>query len=187
MARVRLTLEQCGSGSLPDVCMFCGEPAVTRVRHRFSWRDPWVWLLLLAFVFVGIYVAILQTKRMFVLMPVCNRHRGYWKRRTRWFDGAVAGVFMIAVIALIAMLLFPIHLMKGELIALAAILSATMLGVWAVCWVDWCRVPIRAYEIRVDSINLDGVHPRFSESLETERRRAAASATPHDVRDDFHE
>jgi hypothetical protein len=40
MPTVKLSDYECRKNLLPDVCMFCGEPAVTRKSKNFAWHPP---------------------------------------------------------------------------------------------------------------------------------------------------
>jgi hypothetical protein len=81
MAEIRLRDSETELDRLPQMCMVCGQPAVTHIRKKFAWHPPWVIILILINLIVYAVVALIMTKRMTVDVPVCDKHRGYWWKR----------------------------------------------------------------------------------------------------------
>jgi uncharacterized paraquat-inducible protein A len=91
VAEVRLGRFEVEEGKLPFYCMRCGEPASIRRRKRFSWCPQWVLVLVVFFTLPGIIVALILTKRMIVLAPLCANHRNHWRWRAHLVGWRLAG------------------------------------------------------------------------------------------------
>src|SRR5262249_2521088 len=82
MARVRLYYDQTNREELPELCMACGQPATRHIPTTLSWFPPWVYVLLPAGLLFFAIIAMVLTKRMRIEAPVCDRHQGYWWKKT---------------------------------------------------------------------------------------------------------
>jgi hypothetical protein len=102
MPKVSIPRQQIADGSLPSVCVICGEHA----RHR---RFPKVrppsssWVLFSPIIgLLTFWVYILVTTRWSPSRPAgltfCDRHRGYWPRRA-WF---IVGGFAVLIALIVA-------------------------------------------------------------------------------------
>ena len=104
MARISIKRSHIAEGTLPPVCVRCGEPAVTK---RFPWvSDPaaasWYlsrrmralgFLLFWAFILWKHYVRS-EAQEKEAGLPFCGRHQDYWLRRA-WF---VVGGFVVLLL-----------------------------------------------------------------------------------------
>jgi hypothetical protein len=102
MPAVWLDERDCLGGVFPDVCLKCGQPAPGRVRRTFTWMPGWVYLTLLAHLFVFLIVALIVRKSQYAEVPMCDRHHGHWFWRYvlvfTTLVGAVAGVVGLIVL-----------------------------------------------------------------------------------------
>lgn len=187
MPKVRLSYRECKRGDLPEVCMFCGEPATARVKKTFSWHPQWVYILILVALLVALIVALVLTKKMTVRVPTCERHEGYWRRRTFTLVGsflAVAGIGIGAIAFLASQGPNPNDDMTGILCGGTALLAF----VWLIVAAIYSSQGVRPNEITDDFIRLGGVHEEFVGALEEDRRRnddRRDSRRYGDERDDF--
>ncbi len=108
MATISIKCRHISNGTLPQSCVRCGDPAVTK---RFPWvSDPSAasWYLsrkmkVFALLFFWAFILWQQYVRPEVRngntgLPFCDRHRNYWLRRA-WFvvDGFVALVLLFVL------------------------------------------------------------------------------------------
>src|SRR6266851_3941179 len=110
MPSVKLSDYECERDMLPPVCMFCGNPATTRVRRNFSWHPGWVYILILVNLLITLVVALILTKKMTVRVPVCDEHEGYWRRRF----APLLGSFVLISITCIAGFAYMTSLPPGQ-------------------------------------------------------------------------
>ena len=82
MASVWLERDGLADEELPAVCVACGRHAEHRVPRTFSHIPPWVFILVLVNLLLVVIVALAVRQRQKAVVPVCDRHRGYWTRRT---------------------------------------------------------------------------------------------------------
>lgn len=88
-------LVACQSAVMADSCTKCGQPAGgERMRRKFYWHHPLIYLALLANVLIYVLVALCVRKAVTVELGFC----GNCKRR-RWLHIAVAWVLVLAGIA----------------------------------------------------------------------------------------
>jgi hypothetical protein len=169
MATVKLSEYECERDLLPQVCAFCGEPAVTRVKRNFAWHPPWVWILILVNVLIAAVVAMILTKKMAVRVPVCDLHEGFWRRK-----GIVLSLtFAVIVVYVVGWVLFAIYQGPGqdELTGWLCAGGVVLLLVWLVIAAVWNSVGVRPSEITDRFIRLAGVHGEFIAALEDDRER----------------
>jgi hypothetical protein len=106
MADIRLTRDE-ERGALPDVCMCCGQPAVTRVDHTFLLRDPHVpgpsvfWEVFA----LRLLIASAQAPRLRLQTTFCEQHRQYWTFRAFLVFGGLVGLAAIVVGGLVFVIL----------------------------------------------------------------------------------
>lgn len=115
--------------ALPPRCVRCNEPAEEPTRSRkVYWHSPWIYLLIVVNLLIYIVVALIARKRAVVAPGLCGVHK---KRRRigigiAWAlllggiavvfvgavrggpDGAVAGVLLILVAAIVSTRVTPI-------------------------------------------------------------------------------
>src|SRR6516162_2810859 len=96
MAELLLKGSQTSGDRIPMVCMVCGEAAVKHYRKNFSWVPGWVHICILAGVLPWAIIVAILTKRMWVDVPVCEQHRGYFWKRT------AAGILSFLLLAAVS-------------------------------------------------------------------------------------
>src|SRR2546430_1474565 len=100
MARVGLPKNRVNDGSLPAVCVICGQeadhwlfPGVTAPSLGWAFVSAWIGLLAFwGYVFSGR----LSARDSRAGLPFCARHRNYWPRRARFIIGGF--VFLVVTI-----------------------------------------------------------------------------------------
>src|SRR5262245_10381209 len=93
MATVWLKREDCVSGSLPGLCLRCGEP--TTERRNVCLRGPLVWNN-------PFWLVARPNDRVKILAPICPRHRHHWRNR-QIAVFAILGGLWVATAVLIGM------------------------------------------------------------------------------------
>jgi hypothetical protein len=185
MARIELRRREVDRGRLPKICMICGEAAQTRVRHRFGWHSPWLYLLLPAGLLPYAITAMVASKQMTVDVPVCPRHENYWSQ-TKKFLFFVGSFFGLCVLwaawgFLIYLLEDALHVKPGGWICVGFLVAILL-------W--FCSIPIlqfigtRPVEITERSITLTKVSEEFAEAVERERETRALRRQREDELDD---
>src|SRR5258708_3242610 len=94
MAQISISREQIVNGTLPPVCIRCGEAAVTKRFPGLGNRSTTSWFLsarlrVFGMLFFWAYILLKtlsgeQTEASPRGLPLCERHRNYWPRRA-WF------------------------------------------------------------------------------------------------------
>src|SRR5271165_3909537 len=106
MAKVRLGRYEVDEYELPAVCAKCGRDAVVSPARRFSSSPRWLAVLVLvaicgSVIFIGFFViglplyvilGLVLTRRMVVPLPLCERHRNYWRKRNILTYGGLVAV-----------------------------------------------------------------------------------------------
>jgi len=175
MANVTLTEYECRKSLLPAVCMQCGEPATTTVRRKFSWYPQWVIVLVLAGLLVAVIVAMILTKKMLVHVPMCDRHRNHWSKRTLWTlltFGVLAVVGIGGIVALSAADNGPA---KESLTGMVCGGGVVLLLAWLILVVVLQAGLIKPTEITDEKIKLTKVHSEFVHALDDDRAQDAAA------------
>jgi len=97
--RDRSTLVMTKDASLPDYCVKCDAPANGfRLKRRFSWHHPALYLLLLIAWLIYLILAMVLRKQATVFLGLCQEH--YQKRRNLLVVGwAAFGLSFIAIVA----------------------------------------------------------------------------------------
>jgi hypothetical protein len=165
LAKVRLVGNEL-QGGLPPLCICCGEPATTwRERvfrvSRASTQVEGIAQVLLLFIDLDWIVSLgLQRQRRFQT-PLCQAHRNHWRiRRLLFWVGlpvAFAGPAAYAAI-LPAGLLESFIILAGPAIA------------WLIIWVNVEYSGVRAAEVTLESLTLNGVSISFKDELDRQRQ-----------------
>jgi hypothetical protein len=169
MPTVKLSEYECKRDLLPQVCTFCGEPAVTRVKRNFAWHPQWVWVLILVNVLIAAIVAMILTKKMTVRVPACDRHEGFWRRKAI----ILSLTFLIVVAFGIGWIVFAVNQGPGN-DEITGWLCGAGFGVfilWLIVAGVWGAQGVRPTEITDRHIRLTGVHNDFIAALEDDRER----------------
>jgi hypothetical protein len=65
---------------LPPCCVKCGRPAdAKRLRRRFSWHPPWVYVFVLIGLLIYVILAAVLSKRTVLQLPLCSTHLEKYK------------------------------------------------------------------------------------------------------------
>jgi hypothetical protein len=154
MASVRLDFYDLDDDALPDVCMKCGAPAVTRNQKTFSWHPSWALVLLLLGLLPYVIAALILTKRRRVSIPFCETHKNHWLWRVLFALGSLA----------VPLLLFAAGVAADSAgLAVAGVLSAI---VWLIAVAVVFNTAINVVEITDDSIKLRNVGGEFVRAYE---------------------
>jgi hypothetical protein len=170
MPTVKLSDYECKRDLLPDVCMFCGAPAATRLRRTFTWTPGWVWILLLVNLIVLAVVAMLVTKKMTVNVPVCEEHEGYWRRKNLLMLMSLLGVTLICIGGVV---IVTTQDQRGndDLTGWACGGSIAFAVVWLIFVGVLSTRGVRPVHITEDTVQLTAVHDDFIAALREERAR----------------
>ena len=159
MAEVRLGRQQAETGDLPEVCMRCGQSTETWTPRQFSATSA------------------MQSRRMLVLVPICERHRNLWRNRVRYNWTIISGLILIVA----ALIFVPANLQLPLWISL---------GVGALFWlifnIVYDQLLIRASEITDHTITLKRVSNKFIETFDekkaADRQRRPEASIPQKLR-----
>lgn len=177
MARIRLRESEYEDGRLPPVCVVCGEPADGTEGHTFRWMPDWLSAVLVALALLAPLLAVIAYfatlgavwRRRFPV-PVCARHRGYWKRRAFWTYGPLALGVTLLTIFVIAALSQPPRSNTDWLVAPCFGTGAfTLVGLMLAAVLQ--RGTVRADQITETEVALIRVHDNFADAV-LDRRRA---------------
>jgi hypothetical protein len=158
---------------LPPVCMKCGAKAESHQTTCFSWAPQWIGWILALTIFVGliflpiaIIVRLVMTKRMWVDVPLCERHQNPWllSRLTMWGGLAVQVLMVVLTIVLFAMQ--PGKPASPEPLSIIAFMATLFyFPVWAVVASIIAQRTIHASLIKRDTIRLVSVSRAFAEAV----------------------
>ena len=179
MATVTLYRQELDTWDLPPICMRCGEPATLVRQKRFSWGPGWVLLLLFVSVILPLlfWVALIVNarllKKMWVPVPLCERHRNHWLAlQVVLFGGlAILALLFCATIVLWGIMPEPT---QGEL-SLAGwfcFATVTFLVIMVFPAAILQTKVIRPTEITDQSITLTSVAKEFVHRVREERSDA---------------
>ena len=169
MARLKLHRYETERDSLPELCMACGQPATAHIRRTFSWFPPWLYVLFVPALLIFYIVAMVLTKRMTVEVPVCDRHKGYWWKRTLLMFLPLLAICALTVV--LAAVLEEVHQGSG---GYACVGTAAMFIGWVGILIYIRLNMIWPAEITDTDITLKRVHQDFVaafERMERPRRR----------------
>lgn len=147
MAEVRLGLYEMESGTLPRVCLLCGEPATTTAKEKLSARKMTI----------------------DVEVPMCAAHKNHWSRRVR-LNRTYLG-FVLCVLEVIV--LYAVFSRESDklsmILGITCFLITPLLIVWGIINAVFDATLIKPTEITERSIFLNGVSESFVAAL-TEAR-----------------
>jgi hypothetical protein len=172
MPDIRLTRDE-EKGDLPEVCMCCGQPAVTRVKHTFLLRDPHVpgpsvfWEVFA----LRLIIASAQAPRLRLQTTFCEQHRHYWTYRSFLVFGGLAG--MVAVIVgglVVAILLLTVAKVDTPWLSCCAIGPFLLfLLVWVIPVMKVTSATIRVRLTEDDAVMLQNVAEGFVTAVQATR------------------
>jgi len=170
MPTIKLSRYECSRDLLPSVCVFCGAPAVTRRKRRFSWFPGWIWLIILLSWLIGLILALVLTKSMTVRLPVCADHEGFWRRNKQFINIGSVAVFLVCA-GLFAVVIVQKGEQANELAGWLCGGGAAFFFLWLIAVVVVLNKGVRAAEITDRSITLSKVHETFRTALLADRDR----------------
>jgi hypothetical protein len=168
MASVRLGRYEVEEYELPRVCAKCGRKAVARPSKTFSWHPPWVIVLIFAGLLIYVIVALVLTKRMAVPLPLCERHRNYWRNRAIVIYGGLLALVLGVGGVVVASVLDEGG--KDNAVGLACIGTGLVFIVWLFAAAIMQATSIRPNEVTDRSITLVGLSGDFVEAVREDRR-----------------
>jgi hypothetical protein len=173
MARLRLSRSEVEDDLLPAVCMCCGAPAAVRKTKAFAWDQPGILSVLLLLgiciwplLLVGLLIAVLNTRRMQVRVPLCEAHQHYWRLRTLFTFGGLAAFLVLGVLLVLAWRSRPSVL--AELLPVLVLGTLLAGAIWLVTAAILQQHSIRPTEITPRGITLVNVSPRFIQALQAQ-------------------
>jgi hypothetical protein len=146
------------------------------VRKKFSWYPPWIGILILGGPIPFAIVAAILTKRMQVVVPLCEAHRGHWTWRNWFIYGGLAVVGALGLGAFILMIVLteqrPPRPGTDAIVGISCIATAVLGLAWLIAAAIVQSTGIRPTEITDYSITLTGVADEFIDAVEDQRERA---------------
>jgi rRNA maturation protein Nop10 len=173
MSSIRLGRYEIGKYGLPDVCARCGEEAVAAPEKRFSWSPPWLALLILLGglgLVLYIILAASLTKRMTVPLPLCERHRTYWRNRRIFIWGGLAAVVLLGILAIALGVMLDDKGITDDGALIAGLGTAGVFLIWLISAAVVQSKSIRPSEISDLSITLTNLSGEFVEAVNEDRR-----------------
>jgi rRNA maturation protein Nop10 len=159
MAEVRLGRQQAETGDVPPNCMRCGQQTEVWIPRQFSASNN------------------LQSRRMLVLAPLCQRHRNHWRNRIR-----INLAILICLVLIAAALVFA----PPDLQIPLWICLGVGVPLWLIFNIVYQQLLIRAAEITDHTITLKRISPTFIEAFEqkkaADRRRGPETGIPQKLR-----
>jgi hypothetical protein len=146
MPSATLSRYECKNDRLPAVCVVCGASATDRKARTFSW---------LARVVV-------------VRLPVCDWHRGYWRRRALIVSVPAVLVFLFGA-AVVNYVLRPHHDPANHPAAWLCPAALIVALIWLILGAIVQMTGIRPTKITDRDVTLAGLHERFVFALREER------------------
>jgi hypothetical protein len=137
---------------LPDVCVKCAAPAVTRRKQQFVYTPQWVIVILLLSLLIGAIVAVIVQKKGTLQLPLCEACAARWKSANVQIG--------LAILALFLGLVFGVYVaVESKAPALMAVFM--LLGIGGLIAVAVVNRNVRVLSRKVDdtSITLTKVHP----------------------------
>jgi hypothetical protein len=173
MATVRLGRYEVEEYELPCVCARCGAKAVVWPHKRFAWSPPWIGVLILLGglgLLLLIILALVLTKRMTVPLPLCERHRNYWRNRGIFIWGGLLAVVLLAVVAITLGAVLDDKRITESAVAITVLGSIGLFFVWLISAAVVQYVGIRPSEITDRAITLTGLSRDFVDAVREDRR-----------------
>jgi hypothetical protein len=181
MATITLYKRELEEGGLPPFCMCCGEPATRIKPKRFSWGPAWVMALVVIgpivsgpLILVGLILIPFLLKRMWVPVPLCEKHRHHWLALQVVLYGGIA---VLALLFFLTILFFFMGRGPGDTrnqwaVWFGLTTLGFLIGLLFPAAVLQKRV-IRPTEITPHSITLARVDKRFVQRVKEKRGEPA--------------
>jgi hypothetical protein len=129
-----------------------------------------VWILILINLIVVLIVALILTKRMSVRLPVCDRHEGYWRRRTLFYTLPTVAILLLAAGAFAYAVSRPPGV-QDDLTGWLCGGSLVVLVLWVIVAAIVQAAGIRATEITDRTMTLAGLDAEFVAAVREDRAR----------------
>ena len=174
MARVRLRRRDIAADRLPRVCMVCGKDGTTSVRKSFAVTPSWAVPVGLVVILLGqipgiiIFWIVLEAvkQRVPVDVPMCDRHRGYFMRRTIWKTILTLPCFVVPVVVVATALIVTDERDAPMVAILSGILSFVVTVIVVALTLSTIHnAGIRTKEIDDRYVTLNGVHEKFEQTV----------------------
>ncbi|MGL4423699.1 MAG: hypothetical protein ACRCZF_23785, partial [Gemmataceae bacterium] len=85
MPKILLYDDEVRYEELPPICMISGEETHYYEKHKFRWTPSWVILFVCVNLLVWAIVSMLVSKSMTAHIPLAERYRRYWLKRTLYW------------------------------------------------------------------------------------------------------
>jgi hypothetical protein len=173
MASIRLGRYEVEKYELPPVCARCGRKAAVSLPKRFAWSPPWLALLILiGLLGIALYVilALCLTKRMTVPLPLCERHRNYWRNRKILIYGGLAAMVLLAAFAITLGAVLDSKGITEDCLLVTLLSTGGLFLLWLISAAVLQSVSIRPNEITDGSITLVGLSEDFVKAVRADRR-----------------
>src|SRR5262245_9616890 len=180
MARVRIRRRDIDDERLPNVCIVCGSETTSTVEKKFVVVPDWAGVVGLLVLCVGnllgiiVYIVVLESvkQRVRIGVPVCERHRSYFRSRTILRVFLTALCFIVPAVAIVGAIAFADEREAPMVAILSSIVSfAITLIVVAVILSTMHNSSVRAKEIDDRYVTLVNVADGFERALPAGRRR----------------
>jgi hypothetical protein len=173
MATLRLGRYEVAQYDLPPFCAKCGRKAAVSPDKTFAWSPGWLaFLILLGLpgLILYIIVAVVLTKRMTVPLPLCERHRNYWRNRAILVYGGLVAMLVLGVLGFIAAALLHEEGSGDSAFLIAGVGTGGLFVVWVFTAAIVVSGGIRSAEITERSITLSGLSRDFVDEVRLDRR-----------------
>ncbi len=168
MPTIRLDREDIERYDPPAVCMKCGAPSDVVVRKGFAWTPTAVggfwWFGLVGLLITGI-IALAQTRRVTVYVPLCRQHEGHFSVRL------VVNLLAFAVVLLCVGLVVAVAAWAPDDFEVGSVAVFVPIGacvVWIIVFAVLRSTTIRSTQINEYQITLTGVSHGYIEALRDE-------------------
>ncbi len=95
---------------LPERCVKCGQASTRKLKRKFSWHEPWLYLTILAGVLIYAIIAIVLQKRAELHIGLCETH---YRERTRRLLAAW-GIVLLGIAVLVLAIMAISHSFGAE-------------------------------------------------------------------------
>jgi hypothetical protein len=173
MATIRLGRYEVEEYPMPPVCAKCGARAVVAPDKRFAWSPPWLAVLILLGalgLLLYIILALSLTRRMTVPLPLCERHRDYWRNRRLFIWGGLAVVVLFGIAAIALGIVLDDRGITDSAILVTILSTVGLFVAWLISAAVVQNVSIRCNEITDRAITVTGLSDEFVDAVREARR-----------------
>jgi hypothetical protein len=173
MATIRLGRYEVEEYPMPAVCAKCGARAAVAPDKRFAWSPPWLAVLILLGglgVILYIILALSLTKRMTVALPLCERHRDYWRNRKLYIWGGFLAVVLFGTVAITLGAVMDDKGITDSAILVTILSTVGLFLAWLISAAIVQSASIRTSEINDRAITITGLCKEFVDAVREDRR-----------------